>query len=410
MVVGGASLILVAGLAAAMLVAELTMAPPRHELVTLAAYLSVTGSAAAFVGWVFLGSARIGRRLGLRAKAFVAAALGGLMGLFNVLVIARLMFVSTSHDLWVLVAAVAFSVAVMAVFAIFFASSMAERVNLISWAVRSLASADGEPPEASDADEITGLARDVESLAARLRAAEIERERADQERRSLTAAVSHDLRTPVASLRAMAEALSAGVLDTEGDRRLYIEQIQRETERLGRMIDDLFDLAQIDAGALRLNLDALQIEEIVTDVVAGMQPQARKKGIALTLSFKERSLPCSLLDGALIERVVANLLRNAIEHTPSGGRIEVAIRPDGAWLILSVRDTGAGFDPAQTDLLWQRFYRLDTARGRSTSAGDGAGLGLSIVRGFVEAHGGQVSAVSNPGMGSTFTVRLPVAS
>lgn len=405
---GGALLTLALGLVAALLVAQVTLAPPRDELVTLAAYLSLTGSAAALIGWFILANERVALRLGLRGKAFLGSAIGGILGLLNVMVIARLMFVSTSHDLLVLAAAVAFSVALMTVFAIFVAASVAERVGLIAGAVRSLANQQTEAGGPGRADEIASLARDVELLSSRLNAAEVERQRVDQERRNLTAAVSHDLRTPVASVRAMAEALSAGVLEEETDRRRYVEQIQREMERLSRMIDDLFDLAQLDAGVLQLDLKALQVEEIVADVLGGMQPQARKKGVSLTFTQSQQELPCSLVDGARMERVVANLVRNAIEHTPEGGSIEATLHPDGDWLTLSVRDTGSGFDEAHVDLVWQRFYRVDSARGRRGSAGDGAGLGLSIVRGFVEAHGGSVAATSAPGQGSVFTVRLPV--
>lgn len=398
---------LLPGLFVAVLVAKVTMAPETSELFTLAGYLSLTGAAAAVVGWIVLGQGRIAGRLSLRGKAFVGAGMGGLLGLLNVLVIARLMFVSTSHDLWVLASAVSFSIAVMAAFALLVAASIADRVALIAGAVRTLASDEGDAASVPFGDEVSRLAYDIEHLSRRLEAAEIERRRIEDERKGLTAAISHDLRTPVANVRAMAEALGAGVLEEEADKQSYVELMQREIERLSRMIDDLFDLAQLDSGAFRLDLKALQLEEIVADVVHAMDLQARQRGLSLTFNVERRDLPCSLVDGARIERVIANLVRNAIEHTPPGGQVRLTLGADDDWLTLSITDTGNGFDEAHRERIWERFYRLDTSRGRRQSQGDGAGLGLAIVRGLVEAHGGRVSARSQVGLGSTFTVQLP---
>lgn len=398
---------LLPGFFVAVLVAKVTMAPETSELFTLAGYLSLTGAAAAVVGWIVLGQGRIAGRLSLRGKAFVGAGMGGLLGLLNVLVIARLMFVSTSHDLWVLASAVSFSIAVMAAFALLVAASIADRVALIAGAVRTLASDEGDAASVPFGDEVSRLAYDIEHLSRRLEAAEIERRRIEDERKGLTAAISHDLRTPVANVRAMAEALGAGVLEEEADKQSYVELMQREIERLSRMIDDLFDLAQLDSGAFRLDLKALQLEEIVADVVHAMDLQARQRGLSLTFNVERRDLPCSLMDGARIERVIANLVRNAIEHTPPGGQIRLTLGADDDWLTLSITDTGNGFDEAHRERIWERFYRLDTSRGRRQSQGDGAGLGLAIVRGLVEAHGGRVSARSQVGLGSTFTVQLP---
>jgi len=402
-----APLTLVIGLLCALLVAELTMSPPGEELLSLAAYLSLTGALAVLVGWLLAGSRGVWR-FGLRGKTFLGSMTGGFLGLLNTFLIARLMFVSTSHDLWVLAAAISFSVAVMTVFGLMVAASVAERVDLIGAAVRSLAGEEGQPHPARPAtDEVARLARDVERLSAKLRAADLERARVEAERRDLTAAVSHDLRTPVASVRAMAEALAAGVLESEADERNYVELIQREADRLSRMIDDLFDLAQLDAGALRLDQRYLPLEEIVADVLEGMQPQAREKGVRLALGIVEPGIPDVFVDGGCIERVVANLLRNAIEHTPHGGLVEVCLRREPSWVVLTVSDSGEGLDEEHLKEIWQRFYRADKSRPRQRAGGDGAGLGLSIVRGFVEAHAGTVEAASKPGGGAAFTVRLP---
>ncbi len=399
--------ILCLAIAAALVVAHLTMAPPRSEMISLATYLAASGTAAGLIGWLALSSGW-SKPLGLRGKAFVGSLIGGVLGLFNVLLIARLMFISTEHDFWVVAAAIGFSLVLMTAFSIAVAASVAQRVSLISEAVRALADGRTVPDlSLSESDEVAQLASDVERLWSMLDASERERERLDTQRVELTAAISHDLRTPLASVRAMTEALADGVVEEESERARYYALIQREIERLDRMIGDLFDLAQIDAGALRLEKRRLPLQEIVAEVVEGMRPQAERSGIDLRFEAASGDLPDVELDGNRFERAVSNLVRNALQHTPEGGEIRAVVRQEDGWLALDVADNGEGFDASHADRVWDRFYRGDKSRGRKGS-GDGAGLGLSIVRGFVEAHGGCVECKSMPGKGATFTVRLPV--
>ncbi|HWC29905.1 MAG TPA: HAMP domain-containing sensor histidine kinase [Dehalococcoidia bacterium] len=401
----GAMLALAIG--TAVLVAQVTMEPPRSELMKLAAYLGISGCAAGAVGWLVWNSRWASRNLDLRSKAFAGSLMGGVLGLLNVFLIARLMFISTSHDLWVVAAAIGFSVVLMTAFSLTVASSVAQRLELISGAVRALAEGRSVPDLGlNEADEVAHLAGDVSRLSEKLEASERERARLDRQRVDLTAAISHDLRTPLASVRAMAEALAEGVVDDEAERDRYYRLIQREIERLDRMIGDLFDLAQIDAGALKLQTRRLPLQEIVAEVVDAMQPQATRKGISLSFETPPDGLPDVEIDGGRFERAVSNLVRNAIEHTSAGGEIRASIAREGGWLALTVQDDGEGFDTALTEQVWERFYRADKSRGHAGS-GDGAGLGLSIVRGFVEAHGGQVECTSKPGHGAVFRVRLP---
>jgi signal transduction histidine kinase len=402
-------LMLAVAIGAALAVAQVTLAPPRSEMLKLAAYLGISGGAAGVVGWLALSSGWASRNLDLRSKAFAGSLIGGVLGLLNVFLIARLMFISTGHDLWVVAAAIGFSVVLMAGFSLTVASSVAQRLELISGAVQALAEGRSVPDLGlSEADEVSRLAGDVRRLSEKLEASELERSRLDSQRVELTAAISHDLRSPLASVRAMAEALAEGVVDDEAERGRYYALIQREIERLDRMIGDLFDLAQIDAGALRLETRRLPLQEIVAEVVAGMSPQAKRSGISLCFETPPEGLPDVEVDGGRFERAVSNLVRNAIEHTPPGGEIRASIEREDNWLALTVRDNGEGFDASQVEQVWQRFYRADKSRGRNGS-GDGAGLGLSIVRGFVEAHGGQVECTSAPGEGATFRVRLPAS-
>ncbi|MEX2229788.1 MAG: HAMP domain-containing sensor histidine kinase [Dehalococcoidia bacterium] len=406
----GAALAL-AALAAAVAVGVtlfvLLMSPGRRDLADLALYLVITGLATLAAGWAALRTSDARFGLSLRAKAFLAATVGSAVGLVNVYVIARLMFVSTTHDLPLLVTVLVFSGVLAVFFSLLVAATVTDRVRTIAGAIRGIAAGDYDTRITLDGgDELVALAADVDQLADRLQAAERQRDELARERRELTAAISHDLRTPLASFRAMVEALSDGVVEPpEVDR--YLRTMRREIDRLGRMLDDLFELAQIDAGALRLDRRPLTVQEIVMDVADAMQALAAQAQVALEVDIDAGGPPLAI-DGARMERAVANLVRNALEHTRAGGRIALRVAAGPRDVAVTVEDDGEGIPADVLSHVWERFYRGDRSRTRGSGSGDGAGLGLAIVRGIVEAHGGTVEARSTPGTGSAFTIRLPV--
>jgi signal transduction histidine kinase len=242
----------------------------------------------------------------------------------------------------------------------------------------------------------------------RLAEAQDERLALDAERRELTAAISHDLRTPLSTIRAMVDALEDGVVSEPVEMRRYFVTIRRDVERLNSMIDDLFDLAQIDAGAMRLRRQSISLHEVVSEVVDAMRARAQRADVAIELSIQDE-LPTALMDGDRLERAIANLLRNALEHTPRGGRIHVLVSGDNGHASVEISDTGEGIAEEDLPNIWTRFYRAERSRARVGDASDGAGLGLAITKGIVELHGGQVQVRSRPGTGSVFTVTLPMA-
>jgi two-component system, OmpR family, sensor histidine kinase SaeS len=403
-----ALLALALAIGAGVLLVELMMSPPDDELRTLAAYLTLAGVASAGLGWIALRV--VDRMLGLtlRTRAFASSALAGAVALLNVMIVAQLMFVSTDHDLKLLVAIVVFSAVVTAFFSSWVAATVAGRIEQVAAGVRALANGDfNNRLGRHSRDEVGRLSRDVDLLAARLKAAEDQRVALDRERKELTTAISHDLRTPLASLRAMTEALSDGVVEDASEIQRYYATMRREIERLSRMIDDLFELSQLDAGALKLDRQLVSIEDIAAEVVDAMQAAARLADIELMLEPSPAPPPIEV-DGSRIERAVANLVRNALEHTSSGGQVRVAVTSADRHLEVRVADTGDGIDPQDLSRIWERFYRAEKSRRRSGD-GDGAGLGLAITRGIVEAHGGSVDVTSTVGHGTTFVVRLPIA-
>jgi signal transduction histidine kinase len=226
-------------------------------------------------------------------------------------------------------------------------------------------------------------------------------------RRELVAWVSHDLRTPLAGLRAMAEALEDGVVGDPETIADYHHRIRLETDRMASLVDDLFELSRINAGALRLSLNAVSLGDVVSDVVASAAPVAAARGVKLVAA--ETGWPTVRGSEPELSRVVANLLRNAIRHTPSDGTVTLTGGHDatGGWL--AVTDCCGGIPPADLPRVFDVAFRGALARTPTPaddSEGGGGGLGLAIVRGLVEAHRGHV-AVSNIDGGCRFTVSLP---
>jgi signal transduction histidine kinase len=399
---------LAASVGVGVLLTQLMMSPPGHELRELALYLATAGLATLAAGWLVVQIAARVISLSIRGRMFAAAAAGTGIALLNVLIVAELMFISTDHDLKLLIALVAFSGVATLSFTLWAAHDVGARINHLSDGIRNLAAGHyhGRVDVAGD-DEVAALARDVNALAARLLESSRQRDMLDRERRDLTAAISHDLRTPLASVRAMIEALEDHVVAEPAEVARYYDALRRELDRLGRMIDDLFELARIDAGALRLERHPVALQEIAAEVVDAMQAQARRRGVALAWSAAADT-PAVDVDGARLERAVSNLIQNALEHTPEGGRIDVSVGAANGHVELLVADSGRGIAPEDLPHIWDRFYRADKSRNRAANGNaDGAGLGLAIVRGVVEAHGGVVGVRSFAGKGTTFAIKLP---
>ncbi len=231
------------------------------------------------------------------------------------------------------------------------------------------------------------------------------RERAlEASRRELVAWVSHDLRTPLAGLRAMAEALEDQVVTDPREVSQYHTQIRREVDRLTLMIDDLFELSRIHAGALRLSRRMVGLEDLVAEVVASAEPVARAKGVRLT-GAAVRGMPV-FIDTAEMGRALRNLVTNAIRHTPSDGVVDVLAEVQSGVACVSVSDACGGIPPGDLPRVFDVAFRGESAR--TPGPQEGAGLGLSIARGIVEAHSGQI-AVRNAGPGCQFLIRLPLA-
>ena len=261
------------------------------------------------------------------------------------------------------------------------------------------------PPTVTLPAELAGLSDGLAAAHERLGKSRARERALEASRRELVAWVSHDLRTPLAGLRAMAEALEDEVVVDPREVSHYHSQLRIEADRLAAMIDDLFELSKIHAGTLRLQPRLVGLEDLIAEVLASTEPVARAKGIRLTGSAV-RGMPV-LIDTAEMGRAVRNLVSNAIRHTPAGGTIEVLGEIQSGMATVSVADQCGGIPPEDLPRVFDVAFRGESARTPDPSGG-GAGLGLSIARGIVETHSGQIG-VRNTGPGCQFVIKLPLA-
>jgi signal transduction histidine kinase len=333
---------------------------------------------------------------GAVAVVAVVAVLAGMVGTANA------MFLS-GHDFNVvlLVALVAGAVA-MGIGAI-----VGSAISASSQAIQDEARRFGESGEFTSGvrgpAELQGLSDELARTSRRLQESREREARLEDSRRELVAWVSHDLRTPLAGLRAMTEALEDGIAE---DPSRYHRQIRAEVDRMVRMVDDLFELSRIHAGNLRLALEPVALGDLVSEAIASADPVARARGVRLGGGV-DAGLEV-VADPAELSRVVGNLLMNAIRHTPADGIVEVVGRsgPDG--VELSVTDGCGGLSEEDMARAFDVAWQGSAARTPDVAGvfGSGAGLGLAIVKGIVEAHHGTVS-VGNHVPGCRFLVQLP---
>ncbi|MFJ7996115.1 sensor histidine kinase [Streptomyces sp. NPDC096310] len=356
---------------------------------------------AASTGLAGTGVLRLLRRRSLTASLAVVAAVGVLAMLAGTLAVAQAMFLS-SHDLAVVTTVVAMAAVVSLATALLLGRWVVARSRELAVAARSFGD-DGDfvAPHGPATAELEALSRELAARSAKLAESRARERALETSRRELVAWISHDLRTPLAGLRAMSEALEDGVA---ADPARYLRQIRTEVERLNGMVGDLFELSRIHAGTLPLTPCRISLYDLVGDALAGADPLAREHGVRL-VGHRVEPVPVEV-DGKEMSRVLGNLLVNAIRRTPADGTVAVAAEraADGSVVLLSVTDGCGGIPEEDLSRVFDTGWRGTDAR----TPPAGAGLGLAIVRGIVEAHQGRASVRNIPG-GCRFEVTLPAA-
>ncbi len=243
-------------------------------------------------------------------------------------------------------------------------------------------------------DELGELGRAINELSGHLY-------RLERNRREFVAHVAHELKTPLSYIRGFSQAVAEGFSQSQEQQARYQQTIYRESVRLSDLVEDLLDLTQLEEGRFTLEKHQVLVREVLEEVLLKVQPIAQGKEISLRVRTPDPQIYV-VADPARLMQVLLNLVDNALKHTGTGGAVELCAQPDDHGVLIQVRDTGAGIPPEELPLIWERFHKVDRSR-----SGSGRGLGLAIVRQIVKAHGGRVSAASQPGEGTTISVWLP---
>ena len=349
--------------------------------------------AAATLGAGLLAALVLPRLRSLRLQLAGLALVAVVLPLAAVSLSGVVMF-SSGHDMTILFVAVAASTAAV-IGALVLARAIASPIMRLRKASSSLAAGDlsARAPEQGPA-ELADLAASFNEMAENL-------EGLFDARRQLVAWASHDLRAPLASMQAMIEALEDGLAEPER----YLPAMREQVQILGGLIDDLFELARIDAGALTLDIREAPLSSLVESCLRGVEAEAEARHVTLRALVDERVPPVRCAPDK-VERVLLNLLANALRHTPSDGSVAVLVEPLDEEVRVTVEDTGEGLPAGQERRVFDRFWRGDRAR---TPGRAGAGLGLAIARGLVEAQGGRIWAETRPDGGARVSFTLPAA-
>ncbi len=399
--------LLIAAPLAALLLARLWLGSPLGELIELTRLFLIAEIAALMVGFAaYYLVLRLGIG-GISSKIALGYALCVGVTAMVILLVSMPMFIST-HDAQFLLVLLVFSGIISLGFGYLISRTITGGLRELTRGAEQIARGDFTARvQVKSGDEVERLALAFNRMAERLQESAERQQELEQARRDVVAAVSHDLRTPLASLRAMIEAINDGVVTDEATMHRYLTSAQLQAENLSLLVDDLFELAQLDAGVMQWSVEPNSLRDLISDTLETMSLQASEKNIKLS-GWVDPSVDPVLMNSHKMQRVLHNLIQNAIRHTPSDGTVFVEARtcePD-TQVQVDVIDTGEGIAENDVPRIFEQFYRGEKSRSRETG---GAGLGLAIAQRIVQAHHGSIWVESKRGSGSKFSFTLPRA-
>ncbi len=378
--------------------------PSLGEMATLVGTLAITSVLSLGAGFLlyrkgWASSPSLSLTL-LLTYAWAAA-----LTLINVWILARLMFIN-QHDLSLAGILLVFAAIIAMTYGVFVAATITGDLRGLSRTANRLAAGDLSARAAVNGrDEVAQVATAFNEMAGQMQIAAEQRQEVEKLRRDLIAWTSHDLRTPLTSIRVMIEALNDGLVENDETKTRYYRTIRGEIVALNNLIDDLFELAQLDAGGIKMELDLQSLSDLISDTLESFRPVAERSNIKLFGTVEGKIDPV-LMNAPKIARVLYNLVDNAIQHSPAGGAVHLRARKIEKGAQVEVLDSGPGFSQDELPRVFERFYRGESSRSRATG---GAGLGLAIAYGIVDAHGGKIWAENQDGNGALVGFILPAS-
>ncbi len=398
--------VLIGGVLIALLIVTLAMSilmdPALSEIATLTITLGATSIFSLAIGF-FLYRRGWARSPSLSLTLILTYGWAAVLTLLNVWVMAELMFVD-DHDLTLAGILLIFAVVIATTFGIFVSASVTDSLRNLANSARKLAGGDlSVRVQVIGQDEVAVVAQSFNDMAAKLEIADQKRKEIDSLRRDLIAWTSHDLRTPLTSIRVMVEALNDGLVEDDENRQRYYRTIRAEVVAMNQLIDDLFELAQLEAGGDTFSMDEHNLSDLISDTLEAFRLVAERRAIQLDGDVGPDIDPV-IMNASKISRVLDNLVQNAIQNTPKGGTIQLSVGRISGSVEVSVSDSGTGIPEEDLMRVFEKFYRAEPARSRSSG---GSGLGLAIAKGIVEAHGGSIQAENGQNGGAIVTFSLP---
>ena len=380
------------------------MRAPLQEITTLMYWLSISSLLSLMVGYI-LYRRGLTRSPSLTLTLVLTYGWAAIVILVNVWIMSERMFLNDEHDLILSGVLLLFAAIIATTFGIFVAASVTDGLRLLARTAQQIAEGHLEARvPISGRDEVAMVGQTFNQMATQLQQAAQEREELEQMRKDLIAWTSHDLRTPLTSIRAMIEALHDGVVDDPATVRRYYSTIRSDIIAFNDIIDDLFELAQLDAGGLTLDMARHALADLVSDTLESFEVIAQDQEISLRGEVAQ-DLGLVWMCAPKIGRVLSNLVSNALRYTPAGGTVQVTAVRHPNEVVVTVQDSGSGFAPEDLGRVFEQFYRGEQARSRTS--GSGAGLGLAIAQGIVTAHNGRIWAENAPEGGAIVGFSLP---
>ncbi len=364
---------------------------------SLAAILSMILVYIAYrLGWIF-------RARQLRWTIIAGYSISMLVVVLVITVIAKWVFVSI-NDVLLIGILLLFGSGIFLSFGYILAETISGRINSISQAAREIAQGNlAERVPVAGNDEIAILGNTFNEMTRQLEDMDIHQKELRKMRSDLIVWVGHDLRTPLTSIRAILEALADRIVEDPETVQRYLDMAQKEVRYLSRLIDDLFDLSQIDAGGMRVDWQLIPLADLISDTLESFTELAYQQGVNLDGSIQP-GIDLVYIDAQLIGRVLNNLTSNAIRYTPPGGTVNISAVRDNGKVTVTVSDNGDGIKAEDLPYIFERFFRGDKSRNRTTG---GTGLGLAISRGIIEAHGESIRAESEEDVGTKIIFTIP---